>query len=98
MSEPFKGYGDKTSEKLHGAINELISASSALNMPANPMKPPEGLGYPSNEFLSNTDYWVNHSMIHIREAINLISVALEKVAKEETKEFTERLNEILKKA
>ena len=98
MSQPFKNYGDKTRDKLHGAINELISANSALNMSAEPMKPAEGLEYPSNTFLSQTDHWVNHSMVHIREAINLIVESLKIIDKDETKIKMKELEEILKKS
>lgn len=98
MSEPFKNYGKSIVDKLNGAINELISASSALNMPANPMKPAEGLEYPFNTYLSQTDYWVNHSILHIREAINLITESLKKKDQEEINIKMKVIEEILKKA
>lgn len=79
MSEPFKDYGDTIKDKLQGACNELISARSALNMEPMPMEPPEELEYPSDSFLSNTDFWVNHSMKHIAEAISLIIQVINKV-------------------
>lgn len=82
MSEPFKDYGETIQDKLQGAVNELISARSALNMEPMPMEPPEEIkeaGYPSDSFLSNTDFWVNHSMKHIAEAITLIIQAIKKV-------------------
>lgn len=39
MSEPFKEYGTDTKSRLLGAINELVSAQSSLNMEPSPMTP-----------------------------------------------------------
>ena len=79
MSEPMKDCGDRVVSILCSAISELILSNSALNMEPLPMKPSEDLNYPSNAFLSNTDYWVNHSMVHVRQAIDFINKAIEKV-------------------
>ena len=81
MSEPFKEYGTDEKSRLLGAINELISAQSYLNMEPHPINPPPKQDYPFNAFLSNTDFWVNHSMVHIHEAINLIKEVLNKEGK-----------------
>lgn len=64
MSEPKNDYEDK----VHGAISELISAESALNMEPKPLPlPPKDA-----TFLSETDYWVKHAMDHIHQAISLL--------------------------
>ena len=60
--DPIKTYTDK----LDGAIVEIISGMSALNMEPRPLEKPEGT------FLSETDHWVKHSMEHFRQAVELI--------------------------
>ena len=67
MGKPFKNYGGNVKDQLHGAYNELISAQSSLNMEPMPLVKPTG------SYLSQTDYWVAHSMEHIQEAMALIN-------------------------
>ena len=81
MSEPIRNEeSEKTvTGKLLAAVGELINAISSLNMEPCPIDPSKELNYPSNAFLSNTDHWVKHSMVHIREAMDLIMKAKEKL-------------------
>lgn len=56
------------SDKLQGAMIEILSAISALNMPPQPMSEPVG----NKEFLSETDHWVAHAIEHLEAATKLI--------------------------
>ena len=69
MSDPFKNYENP----IHGAAAEIISGMSALNMEARPIPKKElkKLEYP--RFLSQTDEWVKHAMVHFQEAFRLLS-------------------------
>lgn len=60
MSKPFEHYEDP----FNGVANEIVSAMSALNMPAQPIKDPS----PEAFYLSETDAWANHAMEHLRAA------------------------------
>ena len=53
-------------DKLEGAIHELISAQSALNMEPEPIKDPK------NVFLCDKDKWASHAYDHILAATELI--------------------------
>lgn len=81
MSEPLKDCPENVRGILFAAISELISSNSALNMEPEPMEPNKNLEYPSNVFLSNTDFWVNHSVEHINRAMEFINNAIEKINK-----------------
>lgn len=59
MSKPFKGYTDP----IVGALNELVSGMSSLNMP------PEAIKGAENKFyISDKDVNVKHAMEHFQEA------------------------------
>lgn len=62
MAEPRTDWPDPVA----GAIIELMSAESALNMHPSPIAEPQG------EYLSDTDQWVAHAYQHIRAAIELV--------------------------
>jgi hypothetical protein len=67
VSKPFLNVEDA----LQGALNEIVSAESALNMepdPVIPKDPPEGRG----PFLSESDAWVQHAMEHMHAAFQLV--------------------------
>jgi hypothetical protein len=64
MSAPSAFYTDNA----HGAVLEIISAMSALNMEPLPLKDAD----PEAIFLSDTDHWVNHSMDHLHRAVELL--------------------------
>ena len=66
MSEPRTDYEDP----FNGASQELVSAMSALNMHPRPLE--KGI------YLSETDYWVNHAMEHLRAAHKLLVAAHKK--------------------
>jgi len=56
---------------LQGALNELVSAMSALNMPPEPLAvPPEAR---SPVFLTQCDGWVKHSYEHLHATFVLIN-------------------------
>lgn len=61
MSEPRKDYADKK----QGAMLEIISGLSALNMEPQPLNNGE-------LFLSENDAWVKHAVEHFQAAIELI--------------------------
>lgn len=73
MSEPKTDYKDS----IQGALGELVSAMSALNMEPAPLTPPlpapETLGRPI--FLSESDGWAKHSYEHLRAAFELMNQA-----------------------
>ncbi len=64
MSTPNKSHDDK----LQGAISELVSAMSALNMDADPI--PGATGY-----LADTDAWAKHAMEHLHAVFCLLNDA-----------------------
>lgn len=70
MSEPMTG----CKNPIQGAILEIISGISALNMPPDPIDPPEG------DFLTERDRMVKHSLEHFNAAIDYLA----KVAPEGT--------------
>lgn len=55
-------------DPLHGAMNELLSAQSSLNMHADPI--PDATGY-----VSETDSNVKHAMEHLRAAFEFLNKA-----------------------
>jgi hypothetical protein len=58
------------SDPIHGAISEIFSAMSALNMEPCPVAPselPSKGGVPV--FLSECDVWAKHSMEHLQAAL-----------------------------
>ena len=64
MSRPFD---ISEHEPLRSAATEVISGMSALNMHPHPIPPDQqrdGTGW-----LSDTDYWVRHSMDHFHQAM-----------------------------
>ena len=65
MSSPFK----HDPPTINGAITEIISGISALNMQPDPITniPNDSMG-----FLSETDAWVKHSIEHFRAAIQVL--------------------------
>jgi len=66
MSKPF----DYKSDFINGAMLEIISGRSALNMPPEPI--PEEDQEPNNGYLSETDGMVKHSMEHFCQAYSLL--------------------------
>lgn len=73
MSAPKNDYEDP----LHGALCEIISAQSSLNMYPAPI---EG---PPRRYLSESDEWAQHAMEHLHAAFDLIARALKERIKEE---------------
>jgi len=67
MSEP-RDYADK----LRGAMSEIISGNSALNMHPDPI-PSDELDKDINGYLSETDRMAQHAMEHYRKAFELLS-------------------------
>lgn len=59
-------------DPLHGAIMEISSAISALNMWPEPCEPDSDLDADSHErgYLSQTDRWARHAVEHLRAAID----------------------------
>jgi len=72
MSDPFPVH---KSHPVHGALLEIVSAMSALNMQ------PEALPEPKGEYLSETDRWAEHAMEHLNRAIENLSEALNQGSK-----------------
>ncbi len=70
MCEPIKHY----EKPLQGAVSEIVSGLSALNMHPNPI-PPEEQQPGNNGYLSETDRWVEHAYEHFRRAIEYINKA-----------------------
>ena len=65
MTEPFKGY----TNPVQGALNELTSGMSSLNMlPENV----EGAEQDDGLYISEKDVNVKHAMEHFQEAYNLL--------------------------
>jgi hypothetical protein len=59
----------KHEDKLQGALTELVSAMSALNME------PEAVENPSGMFLSEVDVWAAHAMEHLEAVFELLREA-----------------------
>ena len=60
-----KPYTDSTNP-IRGAMSEIVSAQSALNMPARAIAEPRG------EYLADTDEWAAHAMEHLRQAFQYL--------------------------
>lgn len=77
MSEPILKYEDP----IQGALNELVSAMSALNMYPDPL--PDELGRPAYvpvlevepRYLSACDGWAKHSYEHLHAVFMLLNEA-----------------------
>ncbi len=65
MSEPMPGVSDA----IQGALNEAVSAMSALNMV------PEPIADPSGNWLSDRDAWAKHAVEHLHAAFELLKRA-----------------------
>lgn len=52
-------------DPLRGGMNEIISAMSSLNMPAEQIKEPTKEEF----YLSQTDRWANHAVEHLKQAL-----------------------------
>jgi hypothetical protein len=63
MSEPTTTDPDP----IHGALHELLAATSSLRMHPNPM-PDQGI----DGFLVDTDAWAQHAQEHINAAIEYL--------------------------
>lgn len=59
------------SDKLQGALCEVVSAMSALNMEPDPLKEPIGRGF----YLSERDGWAAHCMEHLHAVFELLNAA-----------------------
>jgi hypothetical protein len=55
-------------DKIRGAIHEIISAMSSLNMEAEELYGP----FEHPAFLSQTDRWAKHAMVHMHAAIDYL--------------------------
>lgn len=96
MSEPRRDYQDA----LHGALLELTSGVSALNMHPEPI--PEAQQTDSSGYLSDVDGWVKHSVEHFRAALELVNKGMQdlerlKFENFRLKEENKRLKAELKK-
>jgi hypothetical protein len=72
MCEPEKPHASR--EPLRSAVSEIISAMSALNMRPHPI-PPHEQEPENNGYLSQTDYWAEHAVEHMRAAIECLRIA-----------------------
>lgn len=72
MSEPEKP--NESTDPLRSAASEIVSAISALNMHPHPI-PPTEQEPENNGYLSQTDYWAEHAVEHMRAAIECVRVA-----------------------
>ena len=61
MSEP-----RRYSNWRDGALQEVISAMSALQMPAEALENPQSL------YLCDTDRWAKHALEHLEQAVSLL--------------------------
>jgi len=68
MSAPFTNYKNPAD----GAVSEIMSAMSSLNMEADPV-PKDQLQPGTIHYLSETDRWAAHSMLHLHEAFKQAS-------------------------
>jgi hypothetical protein len=71
MSDPKVDYP----ESARGAVFEVMSAMSALNMYPEPLPLPEGAD--PERYLSECDGWAKHSMQHLHAAVQLCNKAEE---------------------
>lgn len=71
MSEPKVDYP----ESARGAVFEVMSAMSALNMYPDPIPISDELACEADRFLSESDGWAKHSMGHLNAAFELCSKA-----------------------
>lgn len=69
MSEPKVDYP----ESARGAVFEVMSAMSALNMYPDPLPLPDGAD--PDRYLSECDGWAKHSMEHLHAASQLCNKA-----------------------
>lgn len=67
MSDPRTDYRDP----VEGAMSELISAQSALNME------PEALEQPDGPYISDLDKWAKHAYDHIAAAMEMLQGVLQ---------------------
>jgi len=88
MSSPREKYEDS----IQGAMNELVSAMSALNMAPDPILVPELIekgkehfGRPM--FLTELDGWVKHSYEHLHAVFVLLNEAHKERELLKTKNF-----------
>jgi hypothetical protein len=65
MSEP----RTRSKDKIAGAIQEVVSAMSALNMPPEKRKPTNT----EAEYLSEVDAWAFHSYQHLKAAFQYLT-------------------------
>lgn len=56
-------------DNIHGAILEIISGVSSLNMKPQPIEPPEG----SMGFLSESDGNAKHAIGHLEQAVKMLN-------------------------
>jgi len=61
MGDPVRTKDPK--EALQAALNEVVSAMSALNMEPEPLTTPTGV------YLSERDVWAAHAMEHLRAVV-----------------------------
>lgn len=72
MSDPIL----ECEDPIQGAMNELVSAMSALNMEADPVIPPP-VREPNSRpvYLSESDNWAKHAMEHMHAVFELLQRA-----------------------
>ena len=71
MSEPKVDYP----ESARGAVFEVMSAMSALNMYPDPLPMSKEVAEEADRFLSESDGWAKHSMQHLHAAVELCNRA-----------------------
>jgi len=69
MSEPLVFQPDSHDNPIQSAMNEIVSAISALNMEPDPLPVPEG------KYLSEVDGWAKHAVEHLQAAIQTLNHA-----------------------
>lgn len=52
---------------INKAIQEILSAQSALNMEPSPLRESKGT------YLSETDYWAEHAYEHLNQALQALT-------------------------
>lgn len=65
---------DTCVDPIQGAMLELISAQSSLNMAPEPME-----HKPEEFYLSQVDYWAAHSMEHMQAVFKYLRAAEKKI-------------------
>ena len=69
MCKPFTGNEDP----IHGAVCEITSAMSALNMAPRPKAPEEQTEFEKQRrWLPDVDHWVDHSFDHLHQAVRYL--------------------------